>query len=76
MAEIVVCDISKKFGQQVVLDHISMKLSSPHIYGLVGRNGSGKTMLMRHLCGFVQRIVYHLAAQVHFPKETTGICMT
>ena len=37
MAEIVVCDISKKFGQQVVLDHISMKLSSPHIYGLVGR---------------------------------------
>ena len=41
MAEIVVCDISKKFGQQVVLDHISMKLSSPHIYGLVGRNGSG-----------------------------------
>ena len=54
MAEIVVCDISKKFGQQVVLDHISMKLSSPHIYGLVGRNGSGKTMLMRHLCGFVR----------------------
>ena len=26
MAEIVVCDISKKFGQQVVLDHIFMDL--------------------------------------------------
>ena len=25
---------------------------------------------------YSQRIVYHLAAQVHFPKETTGICMT
>lgn len=45
MAEIVVCDISKKFGQQVVLDHISMKLSSPHIYGLVGRNGHTRLTL-------------------------------
>ena len=31
-----------------------MKLESGKIYGLVGRNGSGKTMLMKHILGFVK----------------------
>ena len=76
MAEIVVCDISKKFGQQVVLDHISMKLSSPHIYGLVGRNGSGKTMLMKCICGFIKPTSGEITVDgkqvgkdVDFPKD-------
>lgn len=47
-------DISKKIGSQVVLEHISLHLESPGIYGLKGRNGSGKTMLMRAICGLIK----------------------
>lgn len=46
-------NLTKKFGETVVLDNISMELVSGRIYGLVGRNGSGKTMLMKHILGFV-----------------------
>ena len=45
--------LTKKFGDAVVLDDISMELVPGRIYGLVGRNGSGKTMLMKHILGFV-----------------------
>lgn len=46
-------NLTKNFGEITVLDHINMNLESGHIYGLVGRNGSGKTMLMKHILGFV-----------------------
>lgn len=45
--------LTKKFGEAVVLEDVSMKLQEGKIYGLVGRNGSGKTMLMKHILGFV-----------------------
>ncbi len=44
----------KKYGTNIVLDNVSLQLKSGKIYGLVGRNGSGKTMLLRAICGFIQ----------------------
>ncbi len=46
-------NLSKTIGESVILDDISMKLEDGKIYGFVGRNGSGKTMLMRHILGFI-----------------------
>ena len=37
-----------------ILHEISARFNEGNIYGLVGRNGSGKTMLMRCICGFVR----------------------
>ena len=45
--------LTKKFGDAVVLDDVAMEMESGKIYGFVGRNGSGKTMLMKHILGFV-----------------------
>ena len=45
--------ITKKFGESVVLNDVSIDLEEGKIHGLIGRNGSGKTMLMRCICGFV-----------------------
>ena len=45
--------LTKKFKEAVVLNDISMTLEDARIYGFVGRNGSGKTMLMKHILGFV-----------------------
>lgn len=46
-------NVTKNFGVTKVLDDITMKLEQGKIYGLVGRNGSGKTVLMKHICGFI-----------------------
>ena len=46
--------LTKKFGEAEVLHDISMTLEAGRIYGLVGRNGSGKTMLLKHMLGFVR----------------------
>lgn len=46
-------NLSKIIDKNTILDNISMTLEDGKIYGLVGRNGSGKTMLMRHILGFV-----------------------
>ena len=53
MSEILIRQLSKTYGTQTVLDKISAEFFSGKIYGLVGRNGSGKTMLLKHICGFV-----------------------
>ncbi len=47
-------NVSKLFGENEVLSDISVELDSGKIYGLVGRNGCGKTMLMKCICGFVK----------------------
>ena len=43
----------KTIGKATVLDHVSYTFESGKIYGLRGKNGSGKTMLMRAICGLI-----------------------
>ncbi len=44
-------NVTKKFGNKIVLDQISMWLDRGEVVGLVGHNGSGKTMLLRTIIG-------------------------
>lgn len=46
--------ISKKIGDKEVLKDISFELFGGNVYGFVGENGSGKTMLFRVLSGLVK----------------------
>lgn len=50
--EIIVKDLSKKFKKVTVLENINMKFESGKIYGIVGRNGSGKSVFLKILCSF------------------------
>lgn len=51
---IIQCDnICKQLKGASVLSEINLKLESSRIYFLKGNNGSGKTMLMRILCGLI-----------------------
>lgn len=43
--------ITKKFGKTEVFHDISMKFYEGKIYGFVGYNGSGKTVLFKCMCG-------------------------
>ena len=48
-----IVNYTKKIGQAVVLDNINVKMEEGKVYGLKGRNGAGKTMLMRAVSGFI-----------------------
>jgi ATP-binding cassette subfamily F protein 3 len=48
---IAVDNLTKSFGNRVVFDHISFKINAKERVGLVGRNGHGKTTLLRILLG-------------------------
>lgn len=43
----------KKFKDVYVLNDINLDFEQGKIHGLIGRNGSGKTMLLKCICGFV-----------------------
>ena len=45
--------MTKKIKQDILLDHISLEFRGGKVCGLQGKNGSGKTMLMRAVCGLI-----------------------
>jgi len=47
-------DLSLAIKKQKILDNVSISCDEGRIYGLIGRNGSGKTMLMKCICGFIR----------------------
>ncbi|MDY4971805.1 MAG: ATP-binding cassette domain-containing protein [Lachnospiraceae bacterium] len=46
-------DVSLTLNKRQILKDVSLELEPGKIYGLVGNNGSGKTMLMKCICGFI-----------------------
>ena len=53
MNAIEIINLTKRFKEAVVLDNISVNFEQGKVHGLIGRNGSGKTMLMKCICGIV-----------------------
>jgi ABC-2 type transport system ATP-binding protein len=53
MAYIEVIELTKIIKGRMILDHINFEMDKGNIYGLVGPNGSGKTMLLRAICGLI-----------------------
>lgn len=53
-ATIVVENLDKRFKNQSVLKNVNVKFSKGNIYGIIGRNGSGKTILLKCICGFLR----------------------
>lgn len=46
-------NICKNFGNYKVLDNINISFEKGKIYGLVGRNGSGKSVLIKIISGLI-----------------------
>ena len=63
MNEIEIQNLTKSYGEQVVLKDVSVSFEKGNIHGLVGRNGSGKTVLMKCICG----LTYQDQGEIHFP---------
>ena len=48
-------NLSKTYGRKKALDNVSIHIGQGDIYGLVGRNGAGKTTFMKILCGLIKK---------------------
>ncbi len=51
---ILVEHVSKAFGKEQVLTDVNLSIPAGRIYGIAGNNGSGKTVLMKCICGFMR----------------------
>lgn len=51
---VIVRDVSKRMGKNDVLRNVSIEVDPGTVVGLQGINGSGKTMLMRAVCGLIK----------------------
>lgn len=76
---IVVEDLVKSYRGIKVLDHVDISFEKGKIHGITGRNGSGKTVLIKTICGLVQpekgRVWVNgkeIGRDVDFP-ENTGV---
>ena len=68
--------VCKSFGEEQVLKCVSHTFEKGKIHGIVGNNGSGKTVLMKCMCGFLRpdsgRIFVHhqlVGKETDFPKD-------
>lgn len=71
--------VTKKFGQELVLKEVNLTLEQGRVYGIIGNNGSGKTVLMKCICGFlipttglIQVFGSSIGRDVDFP-ESLGV---
>ena len=46
--------VTKKFKEYRALDDVSLSFEAGKIHGIIGRNGSGKTVLFKCICGFLK----------------------
>ena len=68
--------VNKSFGEEQVLKDVSHSFEIGQIHGIVGNNGSGKTVLMKCICGFLKpdsgRILVHhkqVGKETDFPED-------
>ncbi|MFQ9908051.1 MAG: ATP-binding cassette domain-containing protein [Acutalibacter sp.] len=48
-------EVTKRFRETVALDKVTVDFEAGKIHGIVGRNGSGKTVLMKCVCGLMHQ---------------------
>lgn len=55
MTEIITIEnVTKKFGDVTALENVNLSIERGKIYGIVGRNGSGKTVLFKLITGYLK----------------------
>ncbi|MFT4629498.1 MAG: ABC-2 type transport system ATP-binding protein [Arenicella sp.] len=46
--------LTKRYGSQIAVDSVSLKVARGEIFGLLGPNATGKTTIIRMLCGIIE----------------------
>jgi ABC-2 type transport system ATP-binding protein len=73
-------NLTKRFGEQVAVDHINLEVNPGEILGFLGPNGAGKTTAIRMFCGLLKpdegELLFNGQTLHDFPggKSLLGIC--
>lgn len=73
-------NLTKRFGEQVAVDHINLQVNPGEILGFLGPNGAGKTTAIRMLCGLLKpdegEVLFNGKTLQNFPdgKSLLGVC--
>ena len=69
-------NVCKKIKEDYVLKNVTLSMEKGRVYGIQGKNGCGKSMLMRVMCGLVLpsagRVVIsgeELGKEISFPRS-------
>lgn len=46
-------NLTKKYGEKVAVDNLSLEIAPGEIYGFIGHNGAGKTTTIKSCCGII-----------------------
>ena len=78
--EIEVKNLSKQFKGVTILDNVNATFKEGNIYGLIGRNGSGKSVFLKILCNFYSptsgEVLYdgiNIFKENTFPPDTRAL---
>ena len=73
-------NLTKKFKDVTIIDDVSITFNSGKIYGIVGRNGSGKSVFLKILCSFynptsgtILQDGFDYISNTSFPKNTRAL---
>lgn len=83
MSYIEIQNYTKLIKGSTILENINLNLESGQIYGFIGKNGSGKTMLFRAICGLIKPTIGHvvineeiITKDIDFPRSCGVIIET
>ncbi len=69
--------LTKRFGNQLVVDRVSLEVADHELFVLLGASGSGKSTVLRHIAGLVQadsgRILLHGQDVTAFTPQERGV---
>ncbi len=46
-------NVTKKFGTRTVLDHVDLQIHEGHVTTIIGKSGTGKSVLLKHIIGLL-----------------------
>jgi ABC-2 type transport system ATP-binding protein len=80
-ASISIDSLTKKYGDVVAVDGLSLEVGEGELFGLLGPNGAGKTTTINVLCGILEPTSGHVTVGGHDVvkelsevKEAIGVC--
>jgi ABC-2 type transport system ATP-binding protein len=73
-------NLTKRFGEQVAVDHMNLEVHPGEILGFLGPNGAGKTTAIRMICGLLKpdegQVLFNgrVLAEIPGGKSLLGVC--
>ena len=71
-------NVTKNFSDAIALNRVTLSFEKGQIHGIIGRNGSGKTVLLKCICGFLspssgEILVSGQPVRTSAPQDNIGI---